>query len=234
MNRIAVIASHPDDEILGCGGAMALHARNGAEVNVLLVAEGVTSRDRTRNREERGSQLSALGAAAHAANDVLGASSLTLHDFPDNRMDSVDRLDVIKVVEGFLELHRPDTVYTHHWSDLNIDHRRVHEAVVTACRPVPGQAVSTLLFFEVPSSTDWQAPGAAAGFAPNWFVDIDDTLELKLQALRAYESEMRPWPHARSLDAVAHLARWRGSSIGVAAAEAFVLGRRILSGSTQT
>lgn len=228
MSSIAVIAAHPDDEILGCGGTIARHARAGDQVHVLIMAEGITSRAQVRDRAGASAELSALARAASAANKIVGSASLTQHDFPDNRMDSVDRLDVIKVVEDFLDKHRPAIVYTHHWSDLNVDHRRVHEAVVTACRPLPGHQIRALLFFEVPSSTEWQVPQAAAAFAPNWMVDISDTLEVKLQALRAYESEMRPWPHARSLTAVEHLARWRGASSGVAAAEAFVLGRNIV------
>ena len=228
-STILVIAAHPDDEVLGCGGTIARHAKAGDDVHVVILGEGITSRDDKRIREANKDGLSKLSKAAHQANDILGVKSLVLHDFPDNRMDSLDRLDVIKVVEGFIERFEPDKIYTHHCGDLNIDHRRIHEAVVTACRPMPGnQGVDTILFFEVPSNTEWQPPGSAVPFAPDWFVDISKTLELKLQALLAYESEMRPWPHARSVKAVEHLAGWRGASIGVAAAEAFILGRRLI------
>jgi LmbE family N-acetylglucosaminyl deacetylase len=114
---------------------------------------------------------------------------------------------------------------THHAGDVNIDHQRVHQAVVTACRPQPGHPVRTLLFFEVPSSTEWQPPGSAPAFTPNWFVDISSTLDCKLNALDAYAEELRVWPHPRSLQAVEALARWRGATVGVEAAEAFILGR---------
>jgi LmbE family N-acetylglucosaminyl deacetylase len=136
-------------------------------------------------------------------------------------------LDVIKPIEALIERHRPDTVVTHHGSDLNIDHRRVSQAVATACRPQRGHSVRRLLMFEVASSTEWQLPDAANPFAPNFFVDISMTLERKLSALQAYSAEMRAWPHPRSLQALEHLARWRGATIGVEAAEAFVLGRQI-------
>lgn len=229
IKTILVIAAHPDDEVLGCGGTMARHVKAGDEVHVVIMAEGITSRDEQRKHEARQAELSALGRVAHKANDLLGVKSLVLHDLPDNRIDSLDRLDVVKVVEGFIQRFQPEVVYTHHSGDLNIDHRRTHEAVVTACRPMlDNQQVRTLLFFEVASSTEWQPPGSGSPFIPDWFVDISGTLDLKLKSLAMYESEMRDWPHARSLAAIEHLARWRGATIGVEAAEAFMLGRRLI------
>jgi N-acetylglucosamine malate deacetylase 1 len=226
-NKVAVIAAHPDDEILGCGGTIAQHIREGDEVHVLIMAEGITSRDQHRDRNGCAAELTELAKAGYAANKILATTSLTLKDLPDNRMDSLDRLDIIKIVEEFIRIYSPNIVYTHHIGDVNIDHRRIHEAVVTSCRPFPRQQVKTLLFFEVASSTEWQPSVSAPYFAPNWFVDISETLALKLKALGAYQSEMRPWPHARSIDALENLARWRGANIGVCAAEAFVLGRNI-------
>lgn len=161
-NTILVIAAHPDDEVLGCGATMAKHVRQGDTVHVLILAEGATSRDEKRERDKRTAYLSELAKAAHAAQNILGLSSLTLHDFPDNRMDSVDRLDVIKVIEQHIVLYQPSLVYTHHCGDLNIDHRIVHQAVATACRPFPSQSIRTLLCFEVPSSTEWQPLSSAS------------------------------------------------------------------------
>jgi LmbE family N-acetylglucosaminyl deacetylase len=195
---------------------------------VLILAEGVTSRDQERDREKRRQELSALAAAAHRASKILGASSLRLHDLPDNRMDSCALLDIVKVVEASIGECNPEVIYTHHAGDLNIDHRRVHEAVVTASRPLPGRGARRLLFFEVASSTEWQTAGSGPTFAPTWYVDVSLTLPLKIQALEAYETELHPFPHPRSTTAVEHLARWRGASVGVAAAEAFVLGRNVV------
>ena len=225
---VAVVAAHPDDEVLGCGGVMARHAQDGDDVHVLIVAEGITSRNDDRGLGHQGDALSALAEAAHAANRQLGARSVTLLGYPDNRLDSVDLLDLAKAIEAFFRQRAPEVVYTHHGSDLNVDHSRVHQAVVTASRPYPDQAVRRLLFFEVPSSTEWQVPITVDAFRPNYFVEIAGTLDRKLAALACYESEMRPWPHARSLRAVEALARWRGANVGVEAAEAFSLGRQIL------
>ena len=224
---VLVIAAHADDEVLGCGGTMAKWANEGAEVYSLIMAEGATSRDKTRDRESRNVDLAHLGLAAQKASDLLGIASVELLSYPDNRMDSVDLLDVVKSVEDRIKKINPDTVVTHHSADLNIDHQVIHEAVMAACRPQPGHPVKRILSFEVPSSTEWQSPTFGNSFIPNWFEDISDTLELKIRALEAYETEMREWPHARSIKAVEHLARWRGASIGREAAEAFILERAI-------
>ncbi|MEI6207382.1 MAG: PIG-L deacetylase family protein [Desulfuromonadales bacterium] len=229
IRRILVIAAHPDDEVLGCGATIARHAKAGDEVHVVILAEGVTSREKVRERGHCETKLSELAKAAHTANEILGVHSLSLNDLPDNRLDSVDLLDVVKLIEDYVRTIEPDILYTHHAGDVNIDHRRIHEAVITATRPQPGQTVKTLLFFEIQSSTEWQPPGSAPPFAPNWFVDITSTLALKMNALAAYKTEMRPWPHSRSCEAVEYLARWRGTTVGCEAAEAFVLGRQIVT-----
>ena len=228
MKNVLVVAAHPDDEVLGCGATISRHTKAGDSVHVIILAEGATSRDEQRDRSRRNGELSDLAQAAQIARGILGAKTLHLHDFPDNRMDSVDLLDIVKVVESYVSRYQPEIVYTHHAGDVNVDHRRTHDAVVTACRPIPGQVVGTLLCFEVASSTEWQPPGSAPVFAPNWFVDATRTLPDKIKALAAYRSEMRDWPHPRSLEGVEMLARWRGATVGFEAAEAFVVARNLL------
>ena len=225
---ILIVAAHPDDEVLGCGGTVARHADAGDQVQVLIVAEGATSRQEQRNRNQASDELSALAQAAQKAGAILGAKGVELLDLPDNRLDSLDRLDLIKQIEERIARHQPQVVYVHHVGDVNIDHRRLHESVVTACRPTPGQPVKRLLSFEVASSTEWQPPGSAPAFQPNWFVDISAQWIRKREALEAYASEMHPWPHARSIQAVEHLVRWRGAQVGVEAAEAFCLLRQMV------
>ncbi|WP_115024775.1 PIG-L deacetylase family protein [Synechococcus sp. UW69] len=226
--KVLVIAAHPDDEVLGCGGTIAKHSDAGDHVQVLIMAEGATSRQPQRDRLHAKEELSELGKAAQAAGSILGAAGVELLDFPDNRLDSLDRLDLVKQIEERIEHHRPQMVYVHHSGDVNVDHRRLHEAVVTACRPSPGQPVRRMLSFEVASSSEWQPPGSAPAFLPNWFVDISNQWQRKREALLAYASEMRPWPHARSLEALESLARWRGAQVGVEAAEAFFLLRQVV------
>ncbi len=220
--RTLIIAAHPDDEVLGCGGTIAAQTSQGNSVQVMFLADGVSSRGGKASAE-----LQRRRHAAHTAAELLGIESVSFADFPDNQLDTVPLLRVVQRIEERINQYQPDTILTHHAGDVNIDHQRVHQAVITACRPQPGYPVKTLLFFEVPSSTEWQPPGSAAAFLPNWFIDISDTLERKLEALAAYNEELRDFPHPRSVEAVKALARWRGATVGVRAAEAFVLGRRI-------
>lgn len=223
--RVLVVAAHPDDEVLGCGGTIAWHRRAGDHVTVLVMADGITSRG-----ADAGVTAEALEErrrSAGRANDILGVNELTLLSYPDNRMDAVALLDIVQDIEKVVVRSRPTMVYTHHRGDVNIDHTRVHDAVIAACRPQPGHGVRKLLFFETPSSTEWRPPGSVAVFAPNWFTDISSTLSAKLDAIGAYGAELRDFPHPRSSQAVEHLARWRGAAVGLAAAEAFELGRLI-------
>jgi len=222
-----VIAAHPDDEALGCGGTIARYAAEGFAVHLAFLADGVGARDApgTELAQKPREALDRRRTAARKAAEIMGAVSVSFDDLPDNQLDSVPLLVIAQRVEALISKHLPSIVLTHHAGDLNVDHRRVHQAVMTACRPQQGQPVRTLLAFAVPSSTEWQPPGSGSAFEPNWFVDISDTLAAKRAALEAYHEEMRPWPHPRSLEAVEHLARWRGAAVGCEAAEAFVLVR---------
>lgn len=225
MKSILVVAAHPDDEALGCGGTIAKLADEGATIHVAFLADGVFSRAGDAGAQQ--AELTARRAAAQKACDILGVKSVFFSDFPDNRMDTIALLDIIKPIEALVAKYQPDSVFTHHFGDLNVDHRRIHEAVATACRPQRGHPAKKILCFEVPSSTEWQLPGSAPTFAPNWFVDISNTLDRKLAALDAYATELHAWPHPRSRQGVEHLARWRGATVGVDAAEAFMLGRKL-------
>ncbi len=224
-NRTLIIAAHPDDEVLGCGGAILKLTRAGAEVHLAFLADGIGARNP--DPAQRRAELARRRAAAEAAARILGVASLSFDDLPDNRLDSIPLLDITQKVEALIDQHRPTTLFTHHAGDLNIDHRRTHQAVITACRPQRGHPVRTLLCFEQPSSTEWQPPGSGLAFTPHWFVDISATLAGKLAALEAYAAELRDWPHPRSRQGIEHLARWRGASVGCDAAEAFMLARHL-------
>ena len=224
---VLVLAAHPDDEVLGCGGTIARLAAEGAAVHVAFFADGVSSRAAGPGAPAQDAELAARRAAAQRACDVLGVASVIFGDLPDNRLDTIALLEVVKRVEALIARHHPATVFTHHVADLNVDHRRIHEATVVAARPQRGNPVKALLSFEVPSSTEWQLPGSGTAFTPNWFVDISAFLPRKLEALQAYASELRSWPHPRSREAIEYLARWRGATVGVDAAEAFILGRHL-------
>ena len=181
---ILVVAAHPDDEVLGCGGTIAWHTRQGHEVHVLVLGEGAASRYPLRLGAKRKKEVSALDRAANRAAHILGVKAVHREHFPDNRFDSVDLLDIVKAVERVVSEVRPGRVYTHHAGDLNIDHRIVHQAVLTATRPQPGSPVTTVLAFEVPSSTEWQGAGSDVPFWPQVYVDITPTRPGKFRALQ--------------------------------------------------
>ena len=225
--NILVVVAHPDDEVLGCGGTIAKHVTDGDDVHILIMAEGLTSRDDMRNINLRNGELNELHSNSEQVAKILGVESLTMCNFPDNRMDSINLLDVVKKIEQIVEGIKPNIVYTHHAGDVNVDHLITHNAVITACRSLPGQCVKTILFFETLSSTEWQMQTCDKVFMPNWFVDIEKSFKKKMEALRCYESEMREYPHSRSYKAVEVLARYRGATVGCCLAEAFMLGRKI-------
>lgn len=225
---VVIFAAHPDDEVLGVGGTIARHAAAGDQVHIVIAAEGATARDAARNTKARQAELDSLQAAARKVAGVLGGTSVRFLGFPDNRCDSIDLLDMVKAVESVISELEPHTVYVHHSGDLNIDHRRLHEAVITACRPQPGCPVKRLLSFETVSSTEWSPPGSLPAFQPTVFVDIDAYWPKKQAAIEAYRHEMRPWPHARSIAAIEHLGRWRGATVGVQMAEAFMMLREVI------
>jgi LmbE family N-acetylglucosaminyl deacetylase len=226
--KVLVIAAHPDDEVLGCGGTIACLGVNGVEVNIALLADGVGSREISAANPSVIDNMLKRRQSAHNSAKILGARSVVFGDFPDNRMDTVALLDIVRYVEQLIVRFQPDAVLTHHAGDLNVDHRLTNQAVLTACRPKPGSPVRTVLFFEVPSSTEWQAPSSKIGFSPNFFFDTTAFISQRNRALEAYAEEMQPWPHSRSYEALDHLSRWRGATVGVEAAEAFMLGRMIV------
>lgn len=222
MNKtVLVVAAHADDEALGCGGTIARHAASGDQVHVVCVADGVTSRV-----DAGGDELARRQQATEQARNILGIHSTTFLGLPDNRLDSVPLLDIVQPLERICARLAPEVVYTHHFGDLNIDHRVTHQAVMTACRPLPDATVREILTFAVMSSTEWSSVGLAP-FLPNLFVDIGAQLDIKMRALEAYALEMRAFPHSRSMAHVRYLAQHHGCCVGVEAAEAFMVMRQL-------
>lgn len=221
MTVVAVVA-HPDDEVLGVGGTLARHAAAGEAVHIIICATGLAARG-TATRAE----IEALQAQARRAAAALGAAPPRFLGLRDNAMDERPLLEVVQALQPHLDELSPKTVYTHHASDLNIDHEIVARAVLTACRPLPGSRIESIYAFETPSSTEWATGGGFHPFAPTRFVDVAAHLPAKIRALECYADEMRAFPHPRSVDAVRALAAWRGATAGLTAAEAFSVLREI-------
>jgi len=218
MTRVLVVAAHPDDEVLGMGGTIAVHTDRGDEVRIVVVTDGSSSQypgdTETRARKEE---------EARAAARELGVTDYVHLDLPDMRLDTLAHVDVNRVVEEHVREMRPEVVYTAQ-PDVNRDHRALFDSVSVATRPTPGQPVRRLLTYAPTSSTEW-TPAPVNWFVPNWFVDITSTLARKVEAFSHYETERREYPHPRSERAIRAAAELYGASCGCEYAEPFVLVR---------
>ena len=227
--KILVIVAHPDDEILGVGGTMLKHVKMGDKIRVIYLATGITSRrgkfhqnvsnyqseeklDKTMKQ-----QIGNLRKDAKNACKTLKVNDISFYDFPDNEMDSISLLKIIKTIEKEIEKTKPDRIYTHHKNDLNIDHRIVFNATLTACRPI-NKKTPDVYRFDVPSSTEWNFLNT---FSPNYFVNIEKELQKKLDSMNEYKNEIKKFPHPRSLEGIKVSAKKWGTVCGKKAAEAF-------------
>jgi LmbE family N-acetylglucosaminyl deacetylase len=217
-NKILIVSAHPDDEVLGCGGTVARLVKEGYQVYTLILGEGITSRDEKRDHAKRETEIQKLKDQAKKANKIIGVEEVFMYDFPDNRFDTVPLLDIVKVIEKIKNDIKPDIIFTHYGKDLNIDHQITYKAVITATRPVVGEPVKEIYSFEVPSSTEWNFP---LSFSPNVFFDISETMDIKIKALEEYKTELREYPHPRSLEGIKINAQSWGLKIGVKYAEVF-------------
>lgn len=221
MERILIIAAHPDDEILGCGGVISKYISEGSAVKILFLGEGATCR-----YEDINSKQAKLAVEERNSNAVLALQELEIDDFefvnlPCGRFDQLPILIINKTLERVINDFRPDTVFTHSEHDSNNDHRIVFRSTIMATRPCGEHIVKKLLSYEVPSSSEWCYTEA---FRPNYFVSLtENDLEKKWSALEYYKDEMREYPFPRSRIGIKNLARQRGMQSGVAYAEAFLL-----------
>jgi LmbE family N-acetylglucosaminyl deacetylase len=218
MSRVLVVAAHPDDEVLGMGGTIALHTSRGDEVRVLVVTDGSSTQypgdAETRSRKEE---------EARRAATELGVEDYVHLEHPDMRLDTLPHVEVNRVIEEHVQGFAPVVVYTVQ-PDVNQDHRVLFDSVAVATRPVPGQPVRRLLTYAPASSTEW-TPAAVNWFVPNWYVDVTETIERKLAAFAHYETERRDYPHPRSERAIRATAEFHGTTCGCEYAEPFVLVR---------
>ncbi|MGJ0308751.1 PIG-L deacetylase family protein [Aliarcobacter cryaerophilus] len=219
MNKkILIVAAHPDDEVLGCFGTVARLIKEGYEAYTLILGEGKTSRDEKRVVENKKDELEILNSEIQKANDIIKIKKIFVYDFPDNRFDSVDLLDIVKVISKVKDEIKPGIIFTHYEKDLNIDHKITYQAVITATRPMENESVKEIYSFEILSSTEWQYP---ISFSPDVFFNISDTLDLKLKAMSEYKSELCAYPHPRSLEGIKLNAQYQGMRIGKEYVEAF-------------
>jgi LmbE family N-acetylglucosaminyl deacetylase len=227
--NIMVIVAHPDDELLGQGATInKLSTEYNCNIRAVILGEGITSRSSQRNREEWENELEVHEKNMIKATETIGYNSVKAYDFPDNRFDSVNLLDLVKVIEKEKNEFQPEVIFIHHHGDTNIDHRRTFEALMPAIRPMKGEVVKTVLAFETPSSTEWQAPNSHNCFQPNVFIEVSESnVNAKIKGMEYYEFESRPYPHPRSPEALKIIAQRWGLNVGYEFAEPFMLIRSI-------
>ena len=212
---ILIVVAHSDDESIGMGGTIARHVNEGEKVYGVYLTNGVGARGKNNENSTLRAQ------AAQRAAKELGFEWIGKFDFPDNCLDSIELLKIVRAIEEIKEKIEPSLVYTHHFGDLNIDHKVVFEATMTAFRPHPSEICREIRTFEVPSATDYGSFGSQNIFVPNLYIDINDFWKTKQIALEHYEDEIRQKPHSRSIWGIDVLSKMRGMSVGLHRAEAF-------------
>ena len=227
--KILVVVAHPDDELLGLGATMhKLISEYNCQIRTVILGEGITSRSDERDPERWKEELKNHRHNIEEARKIIGYESVAIYDFPDNRFDTVALLDIIKVIEKEKNDFKPEIIFTHHGGDLNIDHQKIFDAVITASRPMDSENVKTIISFETPSGTEWIASSDPRKFSPNLFIEVEkNNLDAKIEAMECYKYEKRPYPHPRSPKALRVLSQLRGLTVGKNYAEAFQIIRSI-------
>lgn len=222
MSDILIVAAHPDDEVLGCFATVADMIKKGKTAATVILGTGKTSRGETSQKE-----LEELKTETKNANEVIGINKVYFADFPDNAFDSVSLLNIVKEIEKIIAIEKPEIIFTHHIGDMNIDHQITHKAVLTATRPMKDECVKTIYAMEIPSSTEWNSFDRNTAFVANCFFDVSESVELKVKAMSCYKSELREFPHPRSLEYIRLLAKINGAKVGIDFSENFQLVRSI-------
>ena len=224
---ILIIAAHPDDELLGCGGSIIKWIKNECLVKVIYLSEGVTARKSLTEDRNWDSDIQAREEMAEKYAKASGIEIIKFMRKPNLKTRELSMLEIVKEIAGFITEINPSEIYTHFPGDLNSDHQVCFEAVVTACRPFMGIKVNSIYSFEVPSSTNWSSSLNSPAFKPNHYIEIDEQIEEKIEMLNFYDYEMRDFPHPRSPENIRAQAQIRGSEIGSKFAEGFMLVRSV-------
>ena len=227
--KVLIIACHPDDEILGCGGFLDKY-KNQYKFKVIFLAEGSSWRYKDKvkyefniNRDIASRQNSAIKALK-----LFSISDVSFFNHACGQLNKVPQTILNKIIEDQIQIFRPNIIFTHSNKDLNLDHQTIVKSVLVATRPTSiKNIISEIYSFEILSSTEWNFYYKKKSFNPNYFIDITSTIDKKIKAAKAYKNEINAWPHPRSIKGIKNLAKYRGQSVGLKYAEAFYLLRDI-------
>tara|TARA_B100001989_G_C24449585_1_gene418224 strand:+ start:241 stop:924 length:684 start_codon:yes stop_codon:yes gene_type:complete len=226
MKKILVFAAHPDDEFLGCGATLLKYRKKGYKIKSCFFGDGESSR-----KMRKKIILKSIIKRENQAIEISKKSKFEkpiFHRLPDNKLDTIPLLNIVKLIEKQIRVYKPEIIFTHFENDLNVDHQIIYKAVLTATRPLTKTFVQKIYSFEIPSSTDFSLSRSSKKiFNPNFFVEVEHTINKKINLLKIYKGEIKKWPHSRSLKSIKNLSMYRGSQIGKKYAEAFILVREL-------
>lgn len=225
MKKVLVIAAHPDDEVLGVGGTVAKLSAQEVDCHLLIVTDGSSAQ--YRDSDHLHEIIEAKKSETNRCANLLGFKTIHYGELPDMKLDKTPHIIINQVIEKVIDEVKPDTVYTHFWGDVNRDHQEVYKSTLVAVRPVMGQMVKEVYCYKVPSSTEWTPNKADTMFMPNYFVDIEKFAEQKYKAFACYATELRDYPHPRSVQYLRETDKAAGLRVGLLAAEEFVLLRKL-------
>lgn len=228
MKKILIVVAHPDDELFGCGGSIPIYKDSNSDIRVLYISEGVTSRYLNQNDSKAQIEIKERELMANESSKFLGYKILDFLRYPNLRMQNIDFLELVKKILFYIEDFKPDLVFTHHPGDLNPDHGITYNAVISASRPTEKFIVKEINIFEIPSSTEWSSNQYSQNFLPTLYINIENSIEKKLEALNFFKKEMRSHPNPRSQEYIKSLAIIRGGEVGIKYAEAFRSIRKVI------
>jgi N-acetylglucosamine malate deacetylase 1 len=213
-HNILVIAPHPDDEILGCGGTIKRFSSKGDKIYILIATRGKPEM----YSEER---IIKVREEAIQAHKILGVTETRFLNFPAPDLDLISLAEISEAISSVITEFEIDTLFLPHRGDIHNDHKAVFDAGLVASRPVNNYMVTRVYSYETLSETEWAAPFCSETFIPTYFINISDFFSYKLEAMQCYKSQLREFPNPRSVKSIEALANLRGGTIGVYYAEAF-------------
>lgn len=224
MNKILVIAPHADDEVLGCGATITRHASNGDEVRIIVATNASKGAPELFSEES----IKDVRKEALKAHEILGVKKTYFLDFPAPALNAYPSFKISMGISDIVNEFKPDTVYLPHPGDMHEDHNAIYRAALVSCRPQNGNSVKNIYCYETLSETEWSPMQGDHYFKPNHFIDVSEYFKTKLEAMKCFNSQLKTFPHSRSIEALEALAKYRGTTVGVERAEAFEVERQIV------
>ena len=219
--NVLILAPHPDDEVLGCGATIKKLSDEGNQLFVLVLTRGSS-------KFYSDEKILNVRNEALQAHKLLGVKQTFFLDFPAPELDTVPLADISREISKVLSDNKINVLYLPHRGDIHNDHRVVFNAGLVAARPVDAFTVTEIYAYETLSETEWAAPFCDDAFIPTYFVNVENTLITKMEAIKCFKSQLKSFPNPRSVETIEALAKFRGATVGFKASEVFMVIRQII------